>query len=70
MQTNQQSPTSRFDDTEQVRALSTDPILAELWAIKAQMNREANYDIATLANNARLFAEQLSASRKLKSDCN
>jgi hypothetical protein len=29
-----------------------DPILQELWAIKAEINKEAHYDVATLLRNA------------------
>lgn len=33
-----------------------DPILEELWAIKAQINAEANYDIDRLVEMARIAA--------------
>jgi hypothetical protein len=36
-----------------------DPILQELWQIKADLNREANYDLAQLAKNARECTERL-----------
>jgi hypothetical protein len=35
-------------------------ILDELYAVKAAINREANYDIATLLANAKLAAERRS----------
>ena len=33
-----------------------DPILEELWAVKAQINAEANYDIDRLVEMARIAA--------------
>ncbi|MDD5298293.1 MAG: hypothetical protein PHU46_15430 [Rhodocyclaceae bacterium] len=36
-----------------------DPILAELWEVKRQINAEANYDIATLARMAHEAARKL-----------
>jgi hypothetical protein len=32
--------------------MRNDPILQELWAIKAELNQEAHYDAATLLRNA------------------
>ena len=39
-----------------------DEVLRELWSIKAQLNREANYDLATLADRANATAERLGFS--------
>lgn len=38
-----------------VRLGREDPILQELWAVKAAMNAEAGYSIAKLAEQARQF---------------
>jgi hypothetical protein len=38
-----------------------DPILAELWAIKAKLNKQANYDVTTLIEQAQLAAKELAA---------
>jgi hypothetical protein len=47
--------------------LSPDPILAELWEHKRQINKEANYDVATLAREARKQAAKILARPKKKS---
>ena len=39
-----------------------DEVLQELWSIKAQLNREANYDLATLADRANATAVRLGFS--------
>ena len=39
-----------------------DEVLQELWTIKAQLNREANYDLATLADRANATAARLGFS--------
>ena len=39
-----------------------DDVLQELWTIKAQLNREANYDRATLADRANATAARLGFS--------
>ena len=38
-----------------------DPILQELWAIKAAINKEANYDAATLLRSANIVASKYQA---------
>jgi hypothetical protein len=35
-----------------------DPILQELWDIKAELNKKANYDVGQVLANARAFAAQ------------
>lgn len=37
----------------------TDPILQELWDTKAQLNREAGYDVSKLLANARKTVQML-----------
>ena len=39
-----------------------DEVLQELWSIKAQLNREANFDLATLADRANATAARLGFS--------
>ena len=39
-----------------------DEVSQELWSIKAQINREANYDLATLAHRANATAVRLGFS--------
>jgi len=34
-----------------------DPLLEELWAIKAQINEEGGYDLATILARAKAFAD-------------
>ena len=36
-----------------------DPILAELWAVKAQINAEANYDVKRLLDDAAATAARM-----------
>ena len=40
-------------------ALGKDPILEELWAIKREINAEANYDVAKLMSMASAVAKSL-----------
>lgn len=40
-----------------------DPILQELWAVKAAMNAEAGYSIAKLAEQARQFDLEATIAR-------
>lgn len=37
------------------RLASVDPVLRELWAIKQQINEEANFSLDTIAERARTF---------------
>jgi hypothetical protein len=39
-----------------------DPILQELWAIKAEINKEAHYDVATLLRNAQSVVKGMRAA--------
>jgi hypothetical protein len=41
--------------TKRIRLGHEDPILQELWAVKAAMNAESGYSIAKLAEQAREF---------------
>jgi hypothetical protein len=43
-----------------------DPILAELWEQKRQINQAAGYDVATLAREARKQAAKILAQPKSK----
>lgn len=42
--------------------MRSDPILQELWAIKAQLNKEAHYDAATLLRNAQRVVNNMRAA--------
>lgn len=44
------------------RPIRNDPILQELWAIKAVINKEANYDAATLLRRAQNVVSGVQAS--------
>ena len=41
-----------------------DPILQEVWRIKAELNKEANYDVRTLARAANAFMQGLPTSSR------
>ena len=41
-----------------------DPILQEVWRIKAELNKEANYDVRTLARAANAFMHSLPTSSR------
>jgi hypothetical protein len=45
-----------------VKTSRQDPILAELWAIKARLNREARYDPAVLMRNIKRMANAFRAA--------
>jgi hypothetical protein len=43
----------------QARRVRRDPILEELWAVKAQINKEAGYDVKRLLADAHATARSL-----------
>ena len=45
------------------RAVSVDPVLAELWAIKRQINEEAGFSLVKIAERARYFTIEEARSR-------
>ena len=45
------------------RRSSSDPVLAELWAIKRQINEEANFSLDTIAECARTFTIEAAQAR-------
>lgn len=60
---------NKIEDTHQMNTAASgktkragDEVLQELWSIKAQLNREANYDLATLADRANATAARLGFS--------
>lgn len=48
---------AELDDIHAERLCAPDPILAELWQVKRDINREAGYDIEKLARMAHEAAE-------------
>ena len=60
---------NKIEDSHQMNTSShgkirraVDEVLQELWSIKAQLNREANCDLATLADRANATAARLGFS--------
>jgi hypothetical protein len=47
------------------RSSNVDPILAELWAIKRQINEEANFSLDSIAERARTFTIEEARGRVL-----
>lgn len=45
------------------RSSSDDPVLAELWAIKRQINEEANFSLDPIAERARTFTIEEARAR-------
>ena len=45
------------------RSKSTDPVLTELWAIKRQINEEANFSLDAIAECARTFTIEAARAR-------
>jgi hypothetical protein len=45
--------------TTSAHPMRNDPILQELWEIKAEINKEANYDAATLLRYAQIAVNDL-----------
>ena len=53
--TNEINTTDSANLTRHKRSSSVDPVLAELWAIKKQINEEANFSLDAIATRARTF---------------
>jgi hypothetical protein len=51
--------TQPFDDALALPKFRRDPILEELWAIKAEINKEAGYDVKRLLADAQATAQGL-----------
>lgn len=45
------------------RSSSADPVLTELWAIKRQINEEANFSLDSIAERARTFTIEEARAR-------
>ena len=45
------------------RAACSDPVLTELWAIKRQINEEANFSLDAIAESARTFTIEAARAR-------
>ena len=53
--TNEINATDAANLDRRKRSKSTDPVLTELWAIKQQINEEANFSLDAIAERARTF---------------
>ena len=53
--TNEINTTDAANLARRKRGSSTDPVLTELWAIKQQINEEANFSLDAIATRARTF---------------
>lgn len=49
--------------TRRKRSTSIDPVLAELWAIKQQLNEEANFSLDAIVTRARTFTIEEARAR-------
>ena len=53
--TNEIDKTDSANSASRKRSASTDPVPTELWAIKRQINEEANFSLDAIATRARTF---------------
>ena len=53
--TNEINTTDSANLARRKRAACADPVLTELWAIKQQINEEANFSLDAIAERARTF---------------
>ena len=61
--TNEINATDAANLARRKRSLSVDLVLAELWAIKKQINEEANFSLDTIAERARTFTMEEARAR-------
>ena len=61
--TNEINTTDSENLARRQRSSSVDPVLAELWAIKKQINEEANFSLDTIAEHARTFTMEEARAR-------
>ena len=61
--TNEINTTDAANLAHPKRSKSTDPILTELWAIKRQINEEANFSLDAIAECARTFTIEAARAR-------
>ena len=61
--TNEINTTGPANLARSKRSSSVDPVLTELWAIKKQINEEANFSLDTIAERARAFTIEEARAR-------
>ena len=61
--TNEINTTDAANLARRKRGSSTDPVLTELWAIKRQINEEANFSLDAIAKCARTFTIEAAHAR-------
>lgn len=61
--TNEINTTGPANLARSKRSSSVDPVLTELWAIKKQINEEANFSLDTIAARARTFTIEEARAR-------
>ena len=61
--TNEINTTDSANLAHHKRSSSVDPVLTELWAIKKQINEEANFSLDTIVARARAFTIEEARAR-------
>ena len=61
--TNEITATDSANPASRKRSASADPVLTELWAIKRQINEEANFSLDAIAECARTFTIEAARAR-------
>ena len=61
--TNEVNTTDAANLARRKRRANADPILTELWAIKKQINEEANFSLDVIATRARTFTIEEARAR-------
>ena len=61
--TNEINTTDSANLARRKRSAGTDPVLTELWAIKQQINEEANFSLDAIATRARTFTMEQARER-------
>ena len=61
--TNETNTTDAANFARRKRLSSVDPVLTELWAIKRQINEEANFSLDSIAERARTFTIEEARAR-------
>jgi hypothetical protein len=61
--TNEINATDAANLARRKRSADADPVLAELWAIKKQINEEANFSLDAIAARARTFTIEEARAR-------
>ena len=61
--TNEINTTDSANLVRRKRSANADPVLTELWAIKKQINEEANFSLDTIVARARAFTIEEARAR-------